>query len=62
MVLWSGIKLIWKPITQFQENLDPQRRSVMLVSQAVDIFIDYQKVNAGEKNNQKLQVIFAKIQ
>ena len=34
----------------------------MLVSQAVDIFIDYQKVTAGEKNNQKLQVIFAKIQ
>jgi hypothetical protein len=39
---------------QSRENPDLQRRSVMLVSQAVDIFMDYQKVNTGEKNNQKL--------
>ena len=34
----------------------------MLISQAIDIFMDFQKVNSGEKNSQELQAIFTKIQ
>jgi len=32
----------------------------MKTSQAIDIFMGYQKANSGEKNDQKLQAVFEK--
>ncbi len=34
----------------------------MKTSQAIHIFMDYQKVNSGKKNNQKLQDLSEEIQ